>query len=106
MKLHDSLGLLGFSDLNLVTDSELRSAIILIMGAESLNSAERDTLIALHQEGPLWDGDIPSKSGRTGLIEKGFAVRIVVRGEQGHNACTLSGSCAFKLIRDHQRLDG
>lgn len=61
-----------------------------------LTGAEIDTLIALVEKGPLWDGDVPSKSGRTGLIEKGFAVRCIVRGEDGWQAATYAGRDAYK----------
>lgn len=29
-----------------------------------MTGAEKDTLIALVEQGPLWDGDVPSKTGR------------------------------------------
>ena len=40
-----------------------------------MRGAELDTLIALVEQGPLWDGDLPSKTGRDCLIERGLAVR-------------------------------
>jgi len=63
-----------------------------------MTGAERDTLIALVEQGPLWDGDVPSKCGRDGLLDKGFAVRIVVLGEDGWQAATCAGRDAYKAL--------
>lgn len=63
-----------------------------------MNSAERDTLVALVEHGPLWDGDIPSKSGRDVLIDCGLAVRVVVKMEDGYTAATYAGRDAYKLL--------
>jgi hypothetical protein len=46
----------------------------------TMRGAELDTLIALVEHGPLWDGDLPSKTGRDCLIERGLAVRVVLSG--------------------------
>lgn len=61
-----------------------------------MNGAELETLIALVERGPLWDGDVPSKSGRDALILQGLAARIVVRGEDGWQAATYAGREAYK----------
>ena len=61
-----------------------------------LSAAELDTLIGLVEFGPLWDGDVPSKAGRDSLIKMGFAVRIVLRGEDGYTAATYSGRDVYK----------
>lgn len=61
-----------------------------------LSGAEVDTLIALVENGPVWDGDLPSKSGRDGLIARGLAVRVVVEGEDGWQAATYAGRDAYK----------
>lgn len=58
---------------------------------QALNGAEAETLTALVEQGPLWDGDLPSKSGRDGLLQKGYAVRIVVKGQDGYQAATYAG---------------
>ena len=62
----------------------------------ALTGAEAETLVALVEHGPLWDGDVPSKSGRDGLLQKGYAVRIVVKGEDGYQAATYAGRDAYK----------
>ncbi|MBP6564346.1 MAG: hypothetical protein KA200_01910 [Burkholderiales bacterium] len=63
---------------------------------KELTGAEFDTLHGLVLNGPLWDGDVPSKSGRDSLIERGLAVRVVVRGEDGYTAATYAGRDAWK----------
>lgn len=54
-----------------------------------------DTLIALIERGPLFDGDVPSKVERDELLESGLAVRVVVSGEDGFTAATYSGRDAY-----------
>jgi hypothetical protein len=61
-----------------------------------LTGAEIDTLVALVEAGPLWDGDVPSKCGRDCLISRGLAVRVLVNGVDGHTAATYAGRDAYK----------
>lgn len=63
-----------------------------------MTGAEKDTLIALVEQGPLWDGDVPSKSGRDALIAQGLASCVIVRGEDGHTAATYPGRDAYKAM--------
>lgn len=63
---------------------------------KELSGAEIDTLIALIEHGPLWDGDVPSKRGRDDLIDRGLAVRILVNGSDGYTAATYRGRDAYK----------
>ena len=63
-----------------------------------MNSAEIDTLVALVERGPLWDGDVPSKSGRDALLERGHAIRVIVKGEDGWQAATYLGRDAYKAL--------
>jgi len=65
---------------------------------KTLAGAEKDTLIALVEQGPLWDGDVPSKAGRDALIAQGLAVRVVVKGEDGWQAATYAGRDAYKAL--------
>lgn len=41
--------------------------------------------------GPVWDGDIVSKSERDDLIDIGLATRVSVKGEQGYTAANYTG---------------
>lgn len=64
----------------------------------NLTGAEKATLVALVESGPLWDGDVPSKTGRDALLEKGLAQRVVVRGEDGWQAATYAGRDAYRAL--------
>lgn len=63
-----------------------------------MTGAEIDTLVALVERGPLWDGDAPSKSGRDGLLNRGFASKVIVKGEDGWQAATYAGRDAYKAL--------
>lgn len=59
------------------------------------SGAEIDTLVALVEGGPLWPGDLPSKAGRADLVERGYAVMVVVAGQDGYTAATYAGRDAY-----------
>lgn len=63
-----------------------------------MGAAERDTLIALIEQGPCWDGDVPSKAGRDALIANGLAIRCVSVGSDGYTAATYKGRDAYKAL--------
>lgn len=50
-----------------------------------------EQLWQLHARGPVWDGDVISKSDRSELLATGACVKVSVKGEQGFNACTYFG---------------
>ncbi|KIP99085.1 hypothetical protein RU07_20660 [Agrobacterium tumefaciens] len=52
-----------------------------------LSGAATDVLWCLFKQGPTWDGDLPSKSGRSDLVDKGYAERA-----DGWNWLTASGT--------------
>lgn len=58
-------------------------------------SGERDTLIALVEQGPVWDGDVPSKEDRDRLIAEGYASRIIHEFSYGWTAATYKGAHAY-----------
>jgi hypothetical protein len=62
----------------------------------TLDGGMLDTLIALVERGPLEDGDIPSKVGRTDLIELGLVSKAVVGGEEGYQVATYAGSSWYR----------
>lgn len=69
--------------------------------SEALSGACIDTLVALVENGPLWDGNVPSKRGRDDLIEMGLAVRVVANTPRdgwsdGYTAATYAGLDAYK----------
>lgn len=63
-----------------------------------LTGAEKDTLIALVERGPLWDGDVPSKQGRDSLVRRGLAAKVIVNGEDGWQAATYAGRDAYTAL--------
>ncbi|HHA2844576.1 hypothetical protein [Stenotrophomonas maltophilia] len=75
------------------------------MITDNLSGAALDTLIALVEEGPLWDGDLPSKRGRTELLDLGMAVCIVVKGQDGYQAATYAGRIAYCGLFGEERMD-
>lgn len=48
--------------------------------------------------GPVWDGDVISKSYRDDLIDWKLAVRICAKGEQGYTAATYLGFSVLKFL--------
>jgi hypothetical protein len=61
-----------------------------------------DSLIALVEQGPVWDGNVPSKSGRDMLIDHGLAVRVVADTlkegwSDGYTAATYLGRDVYSF---------
>lgn len=50
-----------------------------------------DQLSQLVVNGPVWDGDVISKSGRDSLLELKLAVKVMLIGEMGYTAATYMG---------------
>lgn len=50
--------------------------------------------------GPVWDGDVLSKSYRSELIELGLGVRVCKDGEQGFTGATYFGYSVNKVIEE------
>jgi hypothetical protein len=46
-----------------------------MFNAEAMSGAARDVMHGLFLNGPTWDGNLPSKTGRDWLVEKGYAAR-------------------------------
>lgn len=85
-------------NLDLASRDELIRAIEMADTAANSSGALIDTLRALHDRGPLWDGDVPSKSGRDALLLDGYVAKVLVNGEQGFNACTYKGAALLRAI--------
>jgi len=78
---------------------EIKAACELIIEVEAMSSAEQECIGASFICGPLHDGDVPSKSARDNLINSGFMAKVVVKAEEGYNACTYKGAKAYRLLR-------
>ena len=83
---------------DLSSAEELKRTCELIIEVQAMNGVERDCIRAGYNHGPLFDGDVPSKSGRDSLLEKGYMSKVVVKGEDGYNACTHKGAWAHRLL--------
>lgn len=70
----------------------------MLKNALGLDGGGVDTLVALVEGGPLWDGDVPSKTSRDELIRQGLAMRVIVKCQDGFTAATYAGRDAYKGI--------
>ena len=65
---------------------------------------EREDLMASLNEiikrGPLYDGDVPSKSDRDALLNLGLINKVVVKGEHGFQAVNYFGWAVWKSITE------
>jgi hypothetical protein len=86
-------------NISLSSSDEIKKACELIIEVQALDSGECDCIVASCENGPLDDGDVPSKTSRNNLLTKGFMVKVVVKGEDGYNACTQKGYWAYKLLK-------
>lgn len=77
---------------------EIKNWCELIVDVQRMTVDERDCIRASFQAGPLHDGDVPSRSARDVLVSRGYMAKVVVRGEDGNNACTNKGAWAYRLI--------
>ena len=96
--LAEMLDRLGYP-IEQASNKELRWACELIIRTQAIRGDELDTLRCAFEKGPLWDGDVPSKSARDQLVDDGLMEKVVVKGEDGFNACTYRGAWAYRLIR-------
>ena len=96
-KLESLLDVLHVS-LDTFSSDEVKDSCKLIIDVQGMTSAERDCIRASFQNGPLFDGDVPSKSARDSLVNRGYMTKVVVRGEDGYNGCTNKGAWAYRLI--------
>ncbi len=88
----------AFGKFDLSSKSEMVDNLALMDIAVSLSSAAVETLRAAFKDGPLFDGDVPSKCGRDELLEHGLVAMVINEGGWGFNACTYKGAWAMKVI--------
>ncbi|MGY5392002.1 hypothetical protein [Acinetobacter sp. NigerLNRRAM0016] len=86
------------SDVTLDSAEEIKSNIEFIIRVQEMSSGEQDTIMAAFKHGPLYDGDVPSKSGRDLLLKDGFISKVIVKGDDGFNACTHKGGRAYRIL--------
>lgn len=81
------------------SDKELAQFVRMVSLAEDTILNASDTIIGLYRDGPLRDGDVPSKQERDWLLAKGLADKVVVKGEDGYQALTYKGARVFRLMK-------
>jgi len=62
-----------------------------------VNRGLHGQLYQLHAKGPVWDGDVISKSQRSDLLDIGACAKVVVKGQEGFNACTYFGRTLLRV---------
>jgi hypothetical protein len=88
----------------LMDDTEIAYENAILEAAKSLSGAAKDTLVALVENGPLYDGDVPSKSGRNELLHLRILgkyqviTKALVKGEDGFQVATYTGASLYKAL--------
>ena len=81
---------------DLLSPSELLELVHMIDFAKA-NRSLHEQLYQLHAKGPVLDGDVISKSQRTELVDAGACAKIVMKGQEGFNACTYYGRALLRI---------
>lgn len=81
------------------SDEEMAHQLRMMILAEDARNNALDTLISLFEQGPLFDGDVPSKTERDWLLDNDLAAKIVVKGEDGFQALTYKGREIHSLVQ-------
>ena len=82
------------------SDRRIAEAIKFINTVQQLDPSAKEVLKGCFEQGPLHDGDVPSKTGRDELLNLGFVAKVTVKSEEGFNACTYLGARAYRLIKE------
>ena len=67
--------------------------------ALSLDPGEAEQLQSLFESGPMCDGDTISTRIVNQLLDRKLAVKIVVEGSDGYNACTHTGAWVYRYLK-------
>lgn len=87
---------------DLLDDGERLELIHMIDFARTYRH-HHEALYQLHAKGPVWDGDVISKQHRTDLLDIGACAKVIMKGQEGFNACTYTGR---RLLRVYDWLHG
>jgi hypothetical protein len=69
-----------------------------------LPSGWAETLITLIENGPVDDGDIPSKSARDALLGRGLSAKVIVNQQEAGNVATYYGRSLYCQLIDASNL--
>lgn len=83
--------------IDLLDDHE-RVELIHMIDYAVINQRIHEQLYQLHSRGPVWDGDVISKSERSELLDIGACAKVCVKGEDGFNACTYFGRSLLRIF--------
>ena len=86
--------------LDLMTKDEVLRFHTLLKNIQILSTTDIECLSSICDEGPLHDGDVLSKTSRDNLVRLNFVTKVVVKGNEGMNACTSLGFKAKSLIKE------
>lgn len=64
----------------------------------AMDGAQREVLQQLLFRGPVWDGDVCSKSARGDLFNWDLAVRCCFKGEQGYTAASYRAFTIYNAV--------
>jgi len=67
--------------------------------ALSLDVGEIEAVQSLFESGPLFDGETISPNLMKRLLDRNLAVKIVIEGEDGYNACTHTGAWVWRYLK-------
>lgn len=95
-----------FGDITLDTKKEqdLNMEIINDCMSFDCETSVTDTLYSMFDNGPLYDGDVPSKQQRDLLLNKDYCSKVIVNGEDGFNACTYKGRALRGCLKEKYRI--
>lgn len=79
-------------------DDLLAATDVLAKAKQAFDYNLMDTFNAIVNRGPLYDGDVPSKSERNTLLELGLIDKVIVKGEDGFQACNYLGFAVWKVL--------
>lgn len=82
----------------LLDSREELSELVHMIDFARTNRALHEPLYQLHHKGPVWDGDVISKSARDELLDIGACAKVCVKGEDGFNACTYFGQHLLRVF--------
>ncbi|RYY67678.1 MAG: hypothetical protein EOO12_00025 [Chitinophagaceae bacterium] len=88
--------------LDLLDDAE-RFELLHMIDFARQNRRLHEALYQLHNNGPVWDGDVVSKTYRSDLLDIGACAKVIVKRQEGFNACTYLGR---RLLRIYDWLYG
>ena len=82
------------------TEDEIEHALKALNIAANLSGNAKEVLKQLVRTGPVWDGDVVSKSGRDECLNHRIINKILVGGEQGYQAVNYFGYSVFKIVQN------